>query len=508
MLNLFHLRLRHGRHESGQVMVIFAFAFVGIIMMLGLLFDAGQALALRRELKNASDAAAMAAANVLQVAPKGCSENPGPPPGLPRDTVIAAAEASVALNLPGYDLSKVDVTCVASADALNSAVSVQLGQESATFFGSIFGQGPLTVNAKSSALNGAKISGQFSVVLLDPSNPTWHSSYRGCPSFLLSGGPTLTFESTIYIDSACSAANGGAFATNGNSAQLTFVNVPPNPPTAMRLMGEYKPTALTVTPAPLEHQAYKADPFLFIENEPPGLIPGGLTLKVQSAAPTSINSSTPVLLQPGIYRGGIKVGAQGVVYLAPGIYVMDGGGFSTNAGAQVYGVPAGIDPANYIVATWTTSCDPTTCGILIYNTGTSSGVTKWGPVFVNAGSTFKVRAYNPDADTTLLSNGNPYVPDPLYKGFLIWQSRTPAPFSNTVVQEVVTLGGGGSVFMAGTVYAPNAQILMKGGAGGGAGGDLTLQFVAWDLQLDGNSNFYFHYDSQLFPTLLDYGLIE
>jgi hypothetical protein len=506
MLNLFNLRLRRDRHESGQVMVIFAFAFVVIVMMLGLLFDAGQALALRRELKNASDAAAMAAANVIQVTPKGCSATPGS--SVPRPTVIAAAKASVALNLPGYDLSKVAVTCVTSADALNSAVSVQLGLESATFFGSIFGQGPLTVNAKSSALNGSKITGQFSVVLLDPYNPTWHSSYQGCPSFLLSGGPTLTFESTIFVDSACLAANGGAFSTNGNAATLTFVNVPPNPPSAMRIVGEYKPTALTVTPAPLEHQLYKPDPFLFIVNEPPGLIPGGYTLKVQSAATKSINTSTPVLLQPGIYRGGIKVGAQGVVYLAPGIYVMDGGGFFTNAGAQVYGVPAGINAATYNVNTWSASCSSTTCGILIYNKGTSSGVTKWGPVFVNASSTFKVRAYNPAADTTLLSNNTAYVPDPLYKGFLIWQSRTPAPFSNTVVQEVVTLGGGGSVFMAGTVYAPNAQVLMKGGAGGGAGGDLTLQFVAWDLQLDGNSNFYFHYDAQQFPQLLDYGLIE
>jgi hypothetical protein len=506
MLNLFNLRLRRDRHESGQVLLIFAFAFVVIIMMLGLLFDAGQALALRRELKNASDAAAMAAANVIQVAPKGCSATPGS--SVPRPTVIAAAKASVALNLPGYDLSKVTVTCITSADALNSAVSVQLGLESATFFGSIFGQGPLDVNAKSSALNGSKITGQFSVVLLDPYNPTWHSSYQGCPSFLISGGPTLTFESTIFVDSACSAANGGAFTTTGNSATLTFVAVPPNPPAAMRIVGEYKPQALTITPAPLEHQSYKPDPFLFIVNEPPGPIPGGLTLKVQSNATKSIVNSTPVLLKPGIYRGGISIGAQGKVYVEPGIYVMDGGGFSMLAGAAFYTVPAGTNAATYNPATWASSCLSTNCGMLIYNTGTSSGVTKRGPINITAGATFKVRAYNPDADTTLLSNNTRYVPDPLYKSFLIWQSRTPAPFSNTVVQEVVSLGGGGSVFMAGTVYAPNAKVFMKGVSGGSSGGDLTLQFVAWDLQLDGATNFYFHYDSQQFPQLLDYGLIE
>jgi hypothetical protein len=495
---------RHSSSQSGQVLIIFAFAFVAIIMLLGLLFDGGRALVLRRELKNASDAAAMAAANILQGTPQGCSATP---PGLPRASVIAAAQASVAVNLPGYDPNKVDVTCV--AETLNSAVSVQLRQESTTFFGSIFGQGPLNVTAKSSALNGSKITGQFSVVLLDPYldpytldpyNATWGTNYNGCPSFQIDGGPTLTFESTIYVDSACSAANGGAFLVKGNSATLTFVSVPPNPPTALRIRGEYKPGPLTVTPAPLEHQAYKPDPFLFIENEPPGPLPAGVTLKVQPAA-TNLNSSQPVLLKPGVYTGGINIKAQTKVYLEPGIYIMDGGGFSLGAQAAVLAVPAGINPATYDPATWTTSCDPSTCGVLIYNTGPAMG-----GILVNAGSTFKVRSYNPDADTTMLSNGTAYVPDPIYKNFLFWQSRTPAP-SETVHQVDVKLGGGGNVFMAGTVYAPNAKVEMRGGAGGTAG-DLTLQFVAWDLELNGTTDFYFKYDAQQFPQLLDYGLIE
>jgi Flp pilus assembly protein TadG len=499
---------RKSSSQSGQVLVIFAFAFIAIIMMLALLFDGARALVLRRQMQDASDAAALAGANVIQgLNPPQCSATAG---GVPDTAVSNAAKASVAANLPNYPQANVVVTCVDDPSMLNQGVKVRLDQSSPTFFGSIFGGGPLSVATDSSAVNGNDIKGQFSVVLLDPYldpytlapyNATWGKGYNGCPSFLVNGAPTLTFESTIYVDSACSAADDGAFYVNGTSATMTFVSVPPNPPAALRIRGEWKPGPLTITPAPLEHQAYKPDPFLFITNEPPGPIPGGLTLKVRPH-PKSYSSSTAVLLQPGVYKGGISVGATGTVYLAPGIYIMDSGGFSVIAGAKVLAVPAGIDPKTYDPATWTTSCQPSNCGVLIYNTGPSMG-----NISVSAKSTFKMRSYNPDADTTMLSNDTAYVPYPVYKNFLIWQSRTPAP-SNTVHQVEVGLGGGGNVFMAGTVYAPNAKVLMAGDPGGTSGGDLTLQFVAWDLELSGNSNFYFHYDARQFPQLLDYGLIE
>jgi hypothetical protein len=499
---------RKSSSQSGQVLVIFAFAFIAIIMMLALLFDGARALVLRRQMQDASDAAALAGANVIQgLNPPQCSATAG---GLPDAAVSKAAKDSVAANLPNYPRANVVVTCIDDPSMLNQGVKVRLDQSSPTFFGAILGGGPLSVATDSSALNGNDIKGQFSVVLLDPylspyapipDNATWNTGYNGCPSFLINGGPTLTFESTIYVDSACSAANGGAFYVNGNSAVITFVSVPPNPPAAMRIRGEWKVGPLTITPAPLEHQAYKADPFLYITDEPPGDLPAGVTLAVQPPA-KNINSSQPQLLQPGVYKGGISVGAQGTVYLAPGIYIMDSGGFSVIAGAKVLAVPAGINPATYDPAQWTTSCKRSNCGVLIYNTGPPMG-----NIAVSAKSTFKMRSYNPDADTTMLSNGTAYVPDPLYKNFLIWQSRTPKP-SKTVHQVDVGLGGGGNVFMAGTVYAPNAKVLMTGEAGGTSGGELTLQFVAWDLELSGTTNFYFHYDAQQFPQLLDYGLIE
>lgn len=502
---------RQPSSESGQVLIIFAFAFIAIIMMLALLFDGARALVLRRQMQDASDAAALAGANVIQgLNPKGCSATLTTPLGPAKAQIIAAAKASVAANLPNYPQGDVIVTCVEGWD--NMAVKVELTDDSATFFGQIFGGGPLSVGTDSSAVNGNTTVNNYSVVMLNPSYLSWPQGQRGCPSFLLSGGPTVRFDSAIYIDSRCTAVNGGAMSTNGNAAALTMGNG-----ALIRIVGEYKPQALTITPAPAEHQVRKEDPLAWL------VAPPISTLKVQSNSKLVIgqgNSSSTVVLEPGVYRGGIQMKNQSIAYLHPGIYVMDGGGFQVGAGQKVYAVPAAncTGPLNCVTdATWATTCLPTNCGILLYNTGPlGNGATAMNQVVVGAQATFKVRSYNAAFDTTQNADGTPYRND-TYKNVLIWQSRTPVLTgvispdpSSSAVQPILSLSGGGNVFMAGTVYSPSAKITMGGNSGGSSGDtiDLTLQFISWDLELYGNSNFYFRYSADAFARLLDYGLVE
>jgi hypothetical protein len=499
---------RKSPSESGQVLIIFAFAFIAIIMMLALLFDGARALVLRRQMQDASDAAALAGANVIQgLSPKQCSLAWGPPVGTPVAAVTAAAKASVAANLPNYPQANVTVTCVDGTQWDNKAVKVHLTDDSTTFFGQIFGGGPLTVNTDSSAVNGNMAQNNYSVVMLNPSNLAWPNNQRGCPSFLLSGGPTVRFDSAIYIDSSCTAANGGAMSTNGNSASLTQ-----GPGAVIRIVGEYKPQALTITPAPLEHQEVKADPLAWLQAPPIS------TLKVRSNNKLVIgqgNSSSTVILEPGVYKGGIQLKNQSIAYLRPGIYVIDGGGLQLGAGQKVYAIPASMN--NTTDATWATDCLATNCGILLYNTGHGgNGAGAMDVVTVGAQSTFKVRSYNPDcftpatcADSTVLADGVTPYHNETYRNLLIWQSAAPIPTSS-YVQPVMSLSGGGNVFMAGTIYAPSAKVLMGGNSGGSGGDtvDLTLQFITWDLELYGNSNFYFRYSADKFAHLLEYGLIE
>ncbi|HTI29769.1 MAG TPA: pilus assembly protein TadG-related protein [Methylomirabilota bacterium] len=495
---MFRRNSSYDSSESGQVLIIFAFAFIAIIMTLALLFDGARGLVLRRQLQDASDAAALAGANVIQgLSPQQCSLTVGPPLGAPVAAVTAAAKASVAANLPQYPQANVLVTCVAGYD--NYAVKVHLAANSPTFFGQIFGGGPLSLQTDSSAVNGNTNINAYSVVMLDPMNLAWPNGQRGCPSFLLSGGPTVIFDSSIYIDSACTAANGGAMSTNGNSASLTQGSG-----STIRIVGEYKPQALVITPPPLNYQPYKPDPLAWL------VAPPVSTLKVQSNNKLIIGqgqSSSTVILEPGVYKGGIQLKNQSIAYLHPGIYVMDGGGFQIGAGQKVYAIPA--NKSNTTDATWATDCLTTNCGILLYNTGTAAnGTGQLSQVSIGAQSTFKVRSYNNTFDTTKLASGAAYS-NSTYKNLLIWQSAAPIPTSS-YVQPLMALTGGGNVFMQGTIYAPSAKIQMGGNSGGSGGDsvDLTLQFISWDLELYGNSSFRFRYNAAQFARLLDYGLIE
>jgi Putative Flp pilus-assembly TadE/G-like len=492
MLNQLRLRGRRrpSTDERGQVLLIFAFAFAIIIMFLALLFDGAQGLVLKRQLQNASDAAAMAGANiVLAISPHGCSATPGPPPGAPQASVVAAVRASVAANLPNYDPADVVVTC--PNDWENTAVRVQLGAESATFFGSIFGGGPLVVNSASAAVNGMSSSNRYNTILLNPSNLGWPPSRDGCPSFLLSGGPTAQFDSAVYINSTCTEANGGALSTNGSAATLTMGGG-----ALVRMVGEYAPGSLTISPAPLEHQPEKRDPFEFLSLPPISSMPVRSYTKL-------IQNGGFVVLEPGVYRGGIELRSTAIAYLRPGIYIIDGGGFSVGAQTQVYTVKAGASIASPL--TWeSVDCPVGSCGALIYNTGTATGSPsqKMGAIHISAGAVVMLRAYDPDADMSAFKNEE-------YRNLLFWQSKLPVPTSS-YAQPVIQLIGGGGVDMIGTVYAPSAKVDMTGTSGGGGGVtvDLTLQFIVWDLNLSGNASFYFRYSAEAFARPPDYGLIE
>ena len=59
---------------------------------------------------------------------------------------------------------------------------------------------------------------------------------------------------------------------------------------------------------------------------------------VRSNSPLTIQSLIPVVLQPGVYRGGIRVTGASIVVMTPGMYVMEGGGFRVDGLATVTGL--------------------------------------------------------------------------------------------------------------------------------------------------------------------------
>ena len=471
--------MRSSTEPRGQVVVIVAVAFSVMLAMLAVLFDGANGMVVRREMQDAGDAAALAGANVVHSGtPRGCAATAG---GAPRALVVQAVRDSLAENLTWFDPAAASISCPSGFE--NQAVAVELATTAPRFFGGMVG-GEIHVTTRSAAVNRLITGTRYSVVQLDPGNPSWPNGRRGCPSVLLSGGPTVTLQATMHINSACTAGHGGALATNGSAGTLTMTNGSP-----IQMVGGYAPAALTISPTPTTGVAPIADP---LADLPPVELD---ELDERSSSRVVLSNETRVL-QPGIYRGGIELRNSSVALLQPGIFVLQGGGLSIGAQAKVFAVSTSVTTPS---ANWATNdCPVNACGVMIFNTTGPGGM---GPLAVSAGSTLKLRAYDPDA---LDGSG---IPD--FENILIWQDANPVPTA-TYAQPVVQLNGGGNVDIRGTVYAPSAKVEM-GGNSGGSGGDavnLTLQFISWDLEFRGNSTFTFFFNDDEFARPLDYGLVE
>ena len=86
---------RHRKGEEGVVIVLFSIFLVALLAFGALVYTGAQALVLRRQLQNAGDAAALAAANLL-IVQEGCSASGSG--GAPRPEIVAAAKNDVSVN--------------------------------------------------------------------------------------------------------------------------------------------------------------------------------------------------------------------------------------------------------------------------------------------------------------------------------------------------------------------------------------------------------------------------
>jgi hypothetical protein len=478
---MFHIR--SDSEPRGQVLVIVAVAFTAMMALLAVLFDGANGMVTRRDMQDGGDAAALAGANIVQVGtPRGCATVAGG--STPRASIIAAVNASLAINLPWYDVTTASITCPAGYE--NQAVAVELSAAAPQFLGGFVG-GQIQVSTRSAAVNKIINTTQYSIVQLDPGNAGWPNGRKGCPSVLLSGGPTVVLQATMHVNSNCSAGNGGALSTNGNGGSLTMQNGAP-----INLVGGYAAGSMTISPAPTTGATPILDP---LRNLPPV---NTASMPVRSNNHLILSNVTQIF-EPGIYRGGIELRNSSVALLRPGIFVLEGGGFDIGSQAKVLSISTTVSTPNY--SNWAGDCPVDQCGVLIYNTGTANGANAMDSLAVAAGATVKLRAYDPDA-----MNGTGTAD---FENILIWQAATPVPTA-TYEQPMLELKGGGNIDIRGTVYAPSAKVEM-GGNSGGAGGDtvnVTLQFISWDLEFRGNSAFTFYFNDAEFVRPIDYGLVE
>jgi hypothetical protein len=485
--------------QRGQVLVLFAGAFVVILAIAALVFDLGQDLLDRRTEQNVSDAAALAGARYVHLADYTyhgrCASAPS---GMP--AIKAACDlASDSGYVDGQDgrIVRVDLPPIAPStfSGLPGYVEVQIGNTRPSFFAGVLGMAIRRTGAVGVATNQSDIPLPYSLLALDPT---------GCATNFINGnGASVTTDGTVHVDSSCSIANGGAVSLSG-----TGVLAAPECDVVGGIKRSGGATAnCSTTPAGV---LVSGDP---LANLPPPVQPSGPTPAVQSipsgtTAPSGCPGNSPTSdaapgsgcvfntagrvwrIFPGNYPGGITV-QKGTVYMDPGIYWIGGGGVvvrgggSPNSAVLVSKAPgdnSGFAPSGGVLIYNSQDPNPT---IAAACATAPTGPGCYGDIFLNGGaSTLRIV---------------PYQSAP-YRNMVIYMDRA-APLSATI-----TLNGGDSnLSVSGTIYAPHTIVEMRGGASD----TIAAQLLVWNFQLNGNgSSLTVNYDPDNLFHVTGVGLVQ
>jgi len=397
----------------------------------------------------------------------------------------------------------------------------------------------------------------------------WSAQRNGCPSIQFNGGPNVTFEGSLQSDSACQYSTTlsftGAVGTSGSgNATITLANTSSGQAT-IRMVGTYNPGGFSnISPSGqiYTNQPWVPDPFAGLPT--PSFPTSGANAWLQcpssdARCPSNGGSTSTVnncfVLSPGIYNGGLTIKSD--AYMKPGLYVLNGGGVTFTGQGKLYSVNSSyvaasttcLSPETVITSGGVTgtnwelnlcqqaTVDATThqpigqaCGVMIYNKCSattviaancgSNGSAPFGAFSQTAGASVMLRQFCSSNDTNAVADctSTKFAPTEQqgsnatirrYRNLVLWQASQPAP-SSSFNQPDVTLGGNATLILQGTVYAPNAFVKLTGNCGGSGGTnvDLTLQFIAYDLQIAGSCTYTFHYRTSSFATPSGYGLVR
>ena len=299
-------------------------------------------------------------------------------------------------------------------------------------FSSIFGAGNLAVKVRAVA-RGKWEPTNIGILVLDPT----------APSALKLGGTAVAQvpDSSIIVNStapdAMYAAGTGPVVT---SEEFDLTGGYAGGTQGVNFVG---PIETGVPPTP--------DPYINLPEPDIKLMP---RQSLQTAQ--VINHGDGVrtfILEPGVYKNGLNFSGKDNVIMKPGIYAMDGGGFSFSGMGSL-----------------------TATEVMLFNDGrtnsdavkiTGQGTVTWTP---------------PSSGT--------------YKGITLFQSRDHyAP---------VSISGQGGMNIKGVLYAPAALVDVSGSGTNFIGN----QVVAWQMNFQGNGTFIVPWDPGQLPNIRELRLVE
>lgn len=425
------LRIRQwdlGSRRRGTVVVLVAIGLVPLLGIMAIALEGGYLMTERRRVQATSDAAVLAAADMLYrnyVAYKGLDLN-----NEARQAARTLARDS------GY-----------TNDGINSTVTVNIPPLSGNFiakpgyaevivesrvergFSKLWGSDRIPVRSRAVAL-GKWDSFNTGILVLDPSGSGSLNAGGG-------GNLNLTGGAKIIVDSKNASA---VIINGGGNLTATEVDIYGNytTPGGGQIVGDIR---LGMDPTP--------DPLAYLPQPNPSSLP------VQSSKGLQIVNGNRNL-QPGVYKGGISIGGQASVTLQPGIYYMDGGGFSFTGQGSMVGQ-----------------------GVMIYNSPKSNS----DKVDLSGTSSASVTITPPTSG--------------LYQGISLFQARTAAVPMN--------VGGSGRINMTGTFYAAKALLKIAGNTPGNVIGS---QYVSYQLSTSGTAGLTIDWSPDKTTRLRTLGLVE
>jgi len=419
--------------RTGAIAALVAVCLIVLLAFVAIAIDGGGLLEERRQAQATADAAAMAAAEDLFL---NYPKNKGLDTG---GNAVTKALAIAAANGFTNDGAKSIVTVRTSPQTYSGGpnqgtqlptgyaeVTVQYNQP--RYFSAVIGTGAISVNAR--AVGRGKWEPAFVGIHVLDLHQKGSLNATGTGSVTVTGGAKVIVNSD---DPAAAITNGGTI-TSAETDITGGVNVTGGKG------GFYGGVNLGTPPQP--------DP---LRNLPE---PDPLSMTEQSKNKVQYSNGNHTLY-PGVYHGGINISGKGSATLMPGVYYMDGGGFSMSGQGNL-----------------------SAAGVMIFNAPQSNS-----DVISITGS----------------DSGSIFISPPssgLYEGMTLFQERSATP--------TLTISGGGNMNVTGTFYAANAQMKVSGGGSGHVGS----QFISRYLELGGNGALNIDYDpTQAIPRRI-LGLVE
>jgi putative Flp pilus-assembly TadE/G-like protein len=514
--------------------VVVAFGLVVLIGIGALVVDLGFSWMLRRQEQNAADPASIAAARHLKDAAGNYAWN----------QAAGEAEACFFARQNGFfpDATQNDLSsngCVPANDGRGTTLEVHAppisGEKAAilgyvqviitsshdSFFAAIFGQSDPIVTSGAVAANTAGNANSSSLVALQ-------SDCAGGAAGKVTGGGTVrifpvpgvtTPGGYVHVNSPCGGSTDNVCQNGVGSSALAISGTLITPFAYVNGSCTYNGSganglqcALT-SPCLEEDAIQQGDPLAGLPEPDPSAFPNGVCPNGTPSTPSSTTGcelkknaticpgtgSGPGIchLEAGVYYGGWDVKSNVKVQLEPGLYILAGGGIKLSGGSSIEAV---TDSTGTIEARITIfSTDGPGCPTI--GAQCQSGVT------FTANQAFKAKATNTASCQAVIAGGGPNTCP--WRGILMWQDGTA---SNPTAP--LKLGGQASTLMAGTIYAPKAEVDINGGtattgcSGGPSASCLSIQIISYRWKIDGNATVDMPYDPAELYILEQRGLIH